>query len=108
MRSSNEMQELVRGALSIIGINIVVLIVMLLWATYQMSVEGGEALFVYFFSVFGLSLLQWVYVIPVLIVLGLRRKWLSMSGVLVGAAITGIVGFGSCFVPFLFMPGFFY
>jgi hypothetical protein len=66
------------------------------------SLSDSQKLQVFFFSYISLIwgsliVMQWIYIIPLIIIVKRERQWEMQQGVIIGSIITALLT-GSCFV----------
>ena len=95
MSQRNEFLETVLGAFSILVINILVFILLVIFLANSHYFSNTSTAGLSF--IFGISIYQFIYVIPAILWLKRRQRWAWMKGVIIGAAITVLLT-GPCFV----------
>jgi hypothetical protein len=98
MSRMSETKNIIVGCLILLGFHILAFLLILLIAlSVETSFTGYAPIYVIFYGVFGFSLWQLFYVIPLCLWLKKRDKTSLMKGVIIGAIITFLVN-GGCFL----------
>jgi hypothetical protein len=98
MSRMSETKNIIVGCLILLGFHILAFLLILLIAlSVETSFTGYAPIYVIFYGVFGFSLWQLFYVIPLCLWLKKRDKTALMKGVIIGAIITFLVN-GGCFL----------
>lgn len=100
MSQQNEVLEIIRGILLLLGLHIVAGIVIFVIGLIIGQIFGNYTfLGVWIYGSYGFFLLQLLYVIPLIIRLKRQSKVARMKGVIIGAVITALLN-GACFLAF--------
>lgn len=97
MSRRNHDLGLLLGTFGTLGINILLFVLLFLYLPSNRYLSQGSLGLAF---VFGISLYQLIYVIPLTIWLKRQQRWGTMKGVIIAAVVTALLT-GPCFVLFL-------
>ena len=98
MARRNEFLGIIYGIILLLGMHTIAIAVIFgLGFILYSNTPGYAILFFWIYAAFGFSLIQLLYVIPVVLRLKQRQRWGMMKGVIIGAVITALVS-GGCFL----------
>lgn len=98
MARRNEFLQIIYGILLLIGMHaIAIAVIFVLGFILFYSTPNYVILVFWMYAAFSFSLIQLLYVIPVVLRLKQRQRWGMMKGVIIGAVITALLN-GGCFL----------
>lgn len=86
----SQRDQLIVGILLVLGINLSAVLIALS--------KPYEAQIIYLWFMWLIGLIQFLYVIPLILVLVWRRQWELMKGVMIGAGVTVLLNVGGCWL----------
>ncbi|MCL1464081.1 hypothetical protein [Argonema galeatum] len=98
MAIQNEFLGIIYGMLLLLGMHAIAIVAIFILGFVLFSNTPGYAILAFWiYAAFGFSLIQLLYVIPVVLRLKQQQRWGMMKGVIIGAVITALVS-GGCFL----------
>ncbi len=98
MAIRNEFIGIIYGILLLLGMHAIAIVAIFILGFVLFSNTPGYGILAFWiYAAFSFSLIQLLYVIPVVVKLKQRQKWGIMKGVIIGAVITALVS-GGCFL----------
>lgn len=100
MARKNEFLGIVSGILILIAMHAIAMAaIFILGIIFFGGTSDYSVLFFWIYAAFGFGLIQFLYVIPLVLKLKRERRWAMMRGVIIGAVITALVS-GGCWILF--------
>ncbi|MEG4320985.1 MULTISPECIES: hypothetical protein [unclassified Microcoleus] len=100
-RRNDEIKGIFLGILLLIGLHVAAFILGSIIGYVSVAIGGiGSSIASFLLlSIFGIGLVQIIYVIPAIIILSRQRQFAVMKGVIIGAVITALLN-GGCWLLF--------
>ncbi|MCL1469410.1 hypothetical protein [Argonema antarcticum] len=98
MAIRNEFLGIIYGMLLLLGMHAIAIVAIFILGFVLFYKTPDYVILVFWlYAAFGFSLIQLLYVIPVVLRLKKQQRWGMMKGVIIGAVITALVN-GGCFL----------
>lgn len=85
--------------LILLGLGFLLLMHLLAVVIFGYLIYANPREYLLYFGIFAIGLVQFIYVVPMVVIAILKEKWAVMKGVIIGAVLTALLN-GGCWLIF--------